>query len=167
MTVSHIYRADIEIRLSSVDHTLSLLYNSAISRGLPHDLTRNLSFLHLGNREGSERLFFHSPQYWKPQLPSTAYHPPPESQRVKNREARLERWRDLDNSAWGALGQVVRMAEGRHGISLGRVIPLKPGLRKRRGGKFMYTCSLIIFLASLKSSTDSNAVTVPVSLRHL
>jgi len=113
-----------------MDRTLALLYTSARSRGLPHELTRNLSFLVLGNREWSERHYFQPTQYWKPQLPPTSkeYQPTPvlpDTQKARNREAKLQRWQAFDDKAWGALGQVIRMAEGRHGISLGRVTPVK------------------------------------------
>jgi hypothetical protein len=43
------------------------------------------------------------------------------TQRARNRVAKQQRQEDFDRNAWGALGEVVRMAEGRDGISLGRV----------------------------------------------
>jgi hypothetical protein len=38
------------------------------------------------------------------------------------KDEKLRRRKDFDDKAWGALGQVVRMAEGRHHISLGTMI---------------------------------------------
>jgi len=43
------------------------------------------------------------------------------TQRARNRVAKQRRQEAFDRNAWGALGEVVRMAEGRDGISLGRV----------------------------------------------
>jgi hypothetical protein len=41
--------------------------------------------------------------------------------RAKNKAEKMQRQAAFDESGWGALGEVIRMAEGRHGISLGRV----------------------------------------------
>ena len=59
---------------------------------------------------------------WKPNLApnSPEYQPKPPKGRSNKEQKRLE-GRAFDRTAWGALGEVVMMAEGRHGISLGRV----------------------------------------------
>jgi hypothetical protein len=54
---------------------------------------------------------YNSPQY-SPQIPTRK-----ESiSKIKRQHQKV-----FDFNAWGALGEVVRMAEGRHGISLGRM----------------------------------------------
>lgn len=59
---------------------------------------------------------------WKPNLApnSPEYQPKPPS-KGRDREQKRLAGRAFDRTAWGALGEVVMMAEGRHGISLGRV----------------------------------------------
>jgi hypothetical protein len=62
---------------------------------------------------------------WKPQLDpsSPEYLPKPivaQTQKLRNKEEKKKRQEGFDRNAWGALGEVVRMAEGRHQISLGR-----------------------------------------------
>jgi hypothetical protein len=42
------------------------------------------------------------------------------TQKMRDKAEKMKRHKRFDRSAWGALGEVVRMAEGRHGISLGR-----------------------------------------------
>lgn len=60
--------------------------------------------------------------HWKPNLEpsSDEYKPRPVTQRVINRDEKRRRQDTFDRYAWGALGEVVRMAEARHGVSLGR-----------------------------------------------
>lgn len=62
---------------------------------------------------------------WKPNLdPSSPEYKPkpvvPLLQRTRNKAEKLKRQETFDRNAWGALNEVVSMAEGRHGISLGR-----------------------------------------------
>lgn len=118
-----------------VDNTLSLLAISACSRGLAHRLTRNLNILKRHNQALATKPDSYTQRhYWDPRLPSNSerYKPvivladsPPGSKADKK-----ERWRRLDLEAWGALGEVILMAEGRDGISLGRI---KSGASPLRG----------------------------------
>ena len=120
----------------SVDNTLSMLYTSAQSRGLPHKLTRNLSLLLYANAEWWERRNFSPTQYWNPRLPpsSPRYHPPQmEIEAPSKKDEKITRRKDFDDKAWGALGQVVRMAEGRHHISLGTMtLSKRKSFRRKR-----------------------------------
>jgi len=105
-----------------VDNTLRLLYTSCRSRGLPHQLTRNLGLLVLSEHQ---RLRSHQFQAWSPQLSPTSplYKPVqalPQKQNAKNEKRK--RWADFDDNAWAALSQVVRMAEGRGDVSLGQIV---------------------------------------------
>jgi len=118
-----------------LDNTLSLLAISACSRGLAHRLTRNLDILKRHNQALATKPDSYTQRhYWDPRLPSNSerYKPvivladsPPGSKADKK-----ERWRRLDLEAWGALGEVILMAEGRDGISLGRI---KSGASPLRG----------------------------------
>jgi hypothetical protein len=60
---------------------------------------------------------------WRPQLglndPAYSCKDTP-TRKDRTREKKKEQ-ADFDRNAWGALGEVVRMAEGRDGISLGRM----------------------------------------------
>jgi hypothetical protein len=106
-----------------VDNTLSLLYNSARSRGLSHDLTKNLSWLFKGHRTWAQSYYGRLGSHWRPNLPRDA----PEYQirildsKERRRQAKEQESRVVTEAAWGALGEVVGVAEGRHGISLGKM----------------------------------------------
>lgn len=105
-----------------VDGTLPLLVNSAQYRGLPHDLTKNLAWLFKSHRVWTSKLYYAHKQRWKPNLPadSPEYLPP----RKQATSAKILRQEEVDKvkfDAWGALGEVVEMAEGQCGLSLGRM----------------------------------------------
>ncbi|KAH9976098.1 hypothetical protein BGW80DRAFT_1436146 [Lactifluus volemus] len=78
----------------NVGRTLSLLSVSAQSRGLAHKLTRNLSFLNFGFQKYQERTHHGPPQYWDPHQQEYKPARPP---------------------------QTARMAEGKSGLTLGRI----------------------------------------------
>ena len=109
----------------AVDNTLKLLYNSATSRGLPDDLTKNLSFLMYGHRRWwKDRYYSSSGSPWNPQRP-----PDPMaalSPKAKSRDAKRNRWREMDDRSWNAIEDVVKMAEGRHQIFLGKAVAKGP-----------------------------------------
>jgi len=108
-----------------MDTTLSLLYTSSQSRGLPHKLTRNLSFLVLSEHQ---RLIKHHPQKaWEPQIHAASTPKPPDL-RKEEREKRLE---DFVSNAWAPLSQVVKLAEGRDCLSLGRLTVATMNRRRR------------------------------------
>lgn len=109
-----------------MDHTLSLLATAAVSRGLAHKITRNLKWLRQNHVSWVEEMYYAHKGSWKPQLPrrSEKYLPyslPTPGSRAdqilrKNRKMRL-----FDEQCSNAIGEVVKMAEGRHGIILGRL----------------------------------------------
>jgi len=108
-----------------LDNTLTLLYSSSQSRGLPHELTQNLSFLLGHHLKWTQKHYYTSSGTWRPQLDpsSPEYLPWPmalPTQKMRDKAEKMKKHKRFDRSAWGALGEVVRMAEGRHGISLGR-----------------------------------------------
>lgn len=125
----------------AVEETLSVLTNSTKTRGLAHSLTKNLSLL---RRE--HLIWFRDHHYsfsgqWNPSLPpgSTEYQPRDSERRPAQKE-RKARVRVFQQQAWGALSEVVRMAEGRDGVVLGRMVPVvrKPGdifIRKTKSRK--------------------------------
>ncbi|KAH0588626.1 hypothetical protein J132_01613 [Termitomyces sp. J132] len=100
-----------------MDNTLALLYISSQSRGLPHEITRNLSFLVLGEHQ---RLVTRPNQRaWEPQIPADPLKPlkpldPKKQEKKKQLEAFV-------TNTWAPLSQVVKMAEGRDGVSMGRL----------------------------------------------
>ncbi|TBU40384.1 hypothetical protein BD309DRAFT_967602 [Dichomitus squalens] len=107
-----------------MDSTLELLYYSAITRGLPHQVTRNLSKMARANKDNIS-----PPPYrleggvWDGTLPPDhpAYKPGHVKTRRTNRTAR-QRDKDLlvDRSSH-MLNEVIGMAEGFGGASLGRM----------------------------------------------
>lgn len=120
-------------RIRLVDNTLAILYNSCKSRGLPHQLTRNLGFLVLSEHQ---RLRGYQYRAWSPQLPPTSplyqsAQKPAMGQKVKDKNHK--KWAEFDENAWSALSQVVRMAEGRQEISLGQIAIKKKAWRTKRG----------------------------------
>ncbi|KZT22522.1 hypothetical protein NEOLEDRAFT_1097724 [Neolentinus lepideus HHB14362 ss-1] len=110
------------------DNTLSLLLNSATSRGLANNLTRNLVRLQAHYRVWAERRYYTSRGQWDPSLPPNdrRYQDPSFAAQFNlvksgNKRENILRQQDITDAAWGALGEVVKMAEGRDRVSLGRV----------------------------------------------
>ena len=109
-----------------VDRTLSILVNAAVSRGLAHKLIRNLIWLRRGHVSWVERSYYSHKPFWKPQLPpsSTQYQPYslPKPGSKHHRALGISRKTKLfDEKCSTALGEVIKMAEGRHGIILARL----------------------------------------------
>jgi hypothetical protein len=104
----------------SADRTLSLLCNAAISRGTPHNLVANLAQLSM-RHYNRNRL-----TEWKhiPTLP-----PSPKNDK--------ERCSAIDATAWDDLEAVVRLAERRDSVLLGRLRPHKPNRPIRRHLMYM------------------------------
>ncbi|KAF8058747.1 hypothetical protein FPV67DRAFT_516028 [Lyophyllum atratum] len=99
-----------------MDNTLALLYTSSQSRGLSHKLTRNLGFLVLAEHQ---RLVKHHPQKaWEPQIRSPHAPPKPLDPRKEERKKRLE---EFVANAWAPISRVVKLAEGRDGVTMGRI----------------------------------------------
>lgn len=114
-----------------MDGTLTILSISARTRGLPHRITRNLSHLAstydlYGSYNPDEPL----PVSWRPDLPpdSPQYaprsidpssHHRPIKKRVHDIDLRIK----LNKEVWSAFGEVIKMAEARDGLSLGRIKP--------------------------------------------
>ena len=108
--------------LRAVDNTLSFLCTSAVARGLPHQVTRNLHLITIKNAT-----ILNPPPFllgggsWDGQAPPD--HPkyqPAKGPLRKQKPAQKEKDR-LANASLCALGELVRMAEGRSGLSLGRM----------------------------------------------
>ncbi|KIM82415.1 hypothetical protein PILCRDRAFT_70613 [Piloderma croceum F 1598] len=107
-----------------MDSTLNLLYSSSQTRGLSHELTGNMAEIQHHYLKWAQRHFNGPWSIWKPQLDPTdpAYSPMHIIEKSRQRgERKKQRQSVFDRNAWGALGEVVRMAEGRDGVSLGRM----------------------------------------------
>lgn len=109
-----------------VDHTLSLLATAAVSRGLAHKITRNLKWLRRNHVLWVEKLYYSHKPFWRPQLPRTSaqYQPyslPAPGTRPDHTLRRNRKLRLFDEQCSNAVGEVVKMAEGRHDIILGRL----------------------------------------------
>ncbi|KAH9949277.1 hypothetical protein B0H21DRAFT_146941 [Amylocystis lapponica] len=96
-----------------------------MSRGLPHQLTRNLGRLFNAYHYYISRKGAHKRTHWNGQLSPNADAYKPKVVRVGSRQQfqseKKARWVQTDDQAWGALGEVIMMAEGKHRISLGRI----------------------------------------------
>ncbi|KAF5365919.1 hypothetical protein D9758_006682 [Tetrapyrgos nigripes] len=103
-----------------MDNVLALLYSSSTSRGLPHQLTRNLSLIVYSEHSYASRL---KTPYWRPQLAPNApeYQILPPSAKQLKKEEKERGYKYMQDMACNTLGQVARMAEGRDEICLGRV----------------------------------------------
>ena len=116
-----------------MDDTLALLYSSARSRGLAHRLTRNLSFTAHDFRGWHDRRLNKPAPAWNPHADKFAARkgkpaaPAQTTAQTASATARAgARDRRRASAArggveWSALAEVVRMAEGTAGISLGRL----------------------------------------------
>ncbi|KAJ7033407.1 hypothetical protein C8F04DRAFT_957651 [Mycena alexandri] len=120
-SLSPVRRYDLELWLQTwhrrIDNTLALLYTSSKSRGLAHQLTRNLA--HLAHSEQGRINAQRRPE-WKPDLPvgSLEYKP----FFVDHHRSQVQQEQAEASHTWDALEEVVRMAEGRHELSLGKVL---------------------------------------------
>jgi len=100
---------------STVDDTLSFLSVSAQSRGLPHQVTHNLAMI--GHLHGfwMKRQMQRYTKKWDPSKATVkAVIPPP-------RNAKQKQQQRLNDQSLGCLEEVVRMAEGTSGITMGRL----------------------------------------------
>ena len=100
-------------RAATVDNTLSLLYSSAISHGLPHKLTRNAHALSKCRKDWLSSTYDRPAAPWKP-TGELVRAKPKKLQKGKNESGEL---------AWNMIGEVVWMAEGRDKFMLGRALP--------------------------------------------
>lgn len=113
-----------------VDGTLSLLLNSAQYRGVPHRAIYNLNRL-----RKAHAVWIHGKHYsgsknaWNPKAAVADNSKPRAPQRPRDID-RMERNR-VHEHCWDALGEIVRMAEGRHNLSLSR-LNLKPWTSEKR-----------------------------------
>ncbi|KAJ7251143.1 hypothetical protein B0H12DRAFT_1018698 [Mycena haematopus] len=113
-------RNELEVWLQTwhlrIDNTLALLYTSCKTRGLSHRLTRNIAGL---IRREQQRLDTMKLPEWKPTLAADAVEYQP-FHAAKQRAA-VEQLQDEAAVAWNALEEVVRLAEGRSELSLGKI----------------------------------------------
>ncbi|OAX37401.1 hypothetical protein K503DRAFT_693426 [Rhizopogon vinicolor AM-OR11-026] len=109
-----------------VDHTLSIIANGAVSRGLAHKIIRNLRWARKNHVVWVEKSYYAHKPFWKPQLPptSTQYQPhslPTPGSKQDYTLRRTRKTKLFDEQCSNALGEVIKMAEGRHGVILGRL----------------------------------------------
>lgn len=109
-----------------MDNTLALLYTSSQSRGLSHKITRNLSFLVLG--EHQRLIACRTYKAWEPQIPADPLKPLKPIDKKQQKKKELEAF---VANAWAPLSQVVKMAEGRDGVSMGRLTLARISRRRR------------------------------------
>ena len=109
-----------------VDETLSVLTSAAQSRGLSHELTRNLASL-----AGTHLNIHHNVNVMRGTWDNRVYPPSaPSAQRVPepgsktyNKIIQRKEWKKVSDSALGAFSEVVKIAEAQQGLILGRVKP--------------------------------------------
>jgi len=99
-----------------VDHTLALLYTSCHSRGLPHQVVRNLAYL-----RGSEKKRIGQIQWrrkaWDPQNKAEI---PTVKLKHLNALEKMKKEAEFESNSDRALSEVIRMAEGCGNLTLGR-----------------------------------------------
>ncbi|KAL5483031.1 hypothetical protein ACEPAI_8260 [Sanghuangporus weigelae] len=123
-----------------INNTLSFLLTSSQSRGLSNEVVKRLVFLSQSNYHWTaERLLVSGrTREWEPQLdpksPEYSTLPPSlyASNVVRSTEKKAKQ-ANFDAKCWGALGEVVQMAEARDALSLGRI---RFKLRKFNNKKF-------------------------------
>lgn len=114
----------------SVDGSLSLLLNSAQYRGVPHRAIYNLNRLRNAHAVWTHRKYYSGAKNaWNPKVAVAHNLKPHAPQRPRDMD-RMEKDR-IQERCWDAFGEVVRMAEGRHNLSLGR-LHLKPWTLEKR-----------------------------------
>jgi hypothetical protein len=101
-----------------VDNTLQLLYTASLSRGIPHQLTRNLAFLTGNERQRVVLTTISTMTKWKPQEFYPLTPNPPTAKEIKSASSKKKEEAFKRNGA-GALAEVVRMAEAAGKLTLG------------------------------------------------
>ncbi|EKM81217.1 hypothetical protein AGABI1DRAFT_72102 [Agaricus bisporus var. burnettii JB137-S8] len=103
-----------------MDNTLSLLYNSSHTRGLPHQITKYLGHFIFVQRF-RHRHTKDQGLTWNPQLPrdSPEYKPRPKKPATLAKQSKQEKMKQLADDALGHLREVARMAEGRDEVLFG------------------------------------------------
>lgn len=97
-----------------MDNSLQFLYNSAKSRGIPNDVTRNLAhFMGLEWRQAAHS--FKKMSKWAPHSPPK----PSGAKELKNMAAKAQQDQFVHN-ATSARDQLLLMAEATAGLTLGR-----------------------------------------------
>jgi hypothetical protein len=113
-----------------MDGTLSLLLNSAQYRGVPHRAIYNLNRLRKAHTVWIYGKYYSgSKNAWDPKAAVADNSKPRAPQRPRDID-RIER-NQVHEHCWDALGEIVKMAEGRHNLSLGR-LHLKPWTSEKR-----------------------------------
>jgi hypothetical protein len=113
---------DAIMHVFTVDKTLSVLYNCSQSRGLPHDIVSRITSLPSYNH-GTLRKKKHK---WDPRLPpdSEKYQVKQSSLPIRARASKKQRQEETNERvkqhSLNALNCVMRMAEGREDLLLGR-----------------------------------------------
>ena len=105
---------------SQVDHTLSLLYCSAVATGLPHRVTRNLHTIRAVNAYILDPSLPALRTPWNGQLPPNDPKYTPALATFRTTKRALQKESDRNNGL-NLLGDVIGMAEGSGGLLLGRV----------------------------------------------
>ncbi|KAI9568911.1 hypothetical protein HD554DRAFT_687120 [Boletus coccyginus] len=120
----------LDIFQQRMDGTLSLLLNSAQYRGVPHRAIYNLNRLRNAHAVWTHRKYYSGAKNaWNPKVAVAHNLKPHAPQRPRDTD-RMEKDR-MHERCWDAFGEVVRMAEGRHNLSLGR-LHLKPWTLEKR-----------------------------------
>ncbi|KAI0692407.1 hypothetical protein C8T65DRAFT_711378 [Cerioporus squamosus] len=105
-----------------VDKTLSLLYSSAVARGLPHKVTRNLHLMIATNTNVIDPPpFLLDGGVWNGQLsPRDPKYQPPKTPKSKTPQQRARE--RFTGRSLHALSDVIGMAEASGGVTLGRLL---------------------------------------------
>lgn len=106
-----------------MNNSLSFLYTAAVSRGIANSVMRNLRSLSRMHRRMPIVKEFPPKTYWKGQLSKTdeKYKPviiPPRMGKTEMKHVELQK---MQFQAWSPIGEIIRLAEGRDRILLGRV----------------------------------------------
>ncbi|KIM36735.1 hypothetical protein M413DRAFT_448876 [Hebeloma cylindrosporum] len=101
-----------------VDNTLRLLYTASLSRGIPHQLTRNLGYLTGNERKRVISTAFSTMKKWKPQESYPLTPNPLTAKEIKSATSKKNE-EAFKRNASGAVAEVVRMAEAAGKLTLG------------------------------------------------
>ncbi|EAU91736.1 hypothetical protein CC1G_04504 [Coprinopsis cinerea okayama7 len=100
-----------------MDQTLDLLYNSSQTRGQPHEVTKNLSFLVHSEKRRQWDIEFEYP-VWDAKATPT----PAQTTKAYKRLEKRKLTHQFNDNSLGALTELVQMAEGRDDLCLGRCV---------------------------------------------
>ncbi|KIL63730.1 hypothetical protein M378DRAFT_186943 [Amanita muscaria Koide BX008] len=112
---SHEHHTWLKLWNERVNNTLALLYNSSQTRGLAHNLTRNLAWLVSSEQQ---RVRAYRLKAWDPKRPHALTNL---TEKARKKQEEENKFKDFVARSWAPLNRAVELAEAKDDLTLGRI----------------------------------------------